>query len=108
MTVPTIQQTTGLDERFRVRDALAEWLKPYDWSHFGDLTRRHDGLSKGKWSEHKWAKDFKLFIRRLENVNQQRVNYAYNIERTHPEHVHLQILLGNISDSLTIQQIRSS
>lgn len=94
MSVPINQVST-------VSDHLGSWLDTYKWSHIGTLTSR-DPMSRDGW-----VRSFRKWIRRLENVNQKRVNFGFNIEETHSGHVHLHFVLGNISDGVTIERIRS-
>jgi hypothetical protein len=80
--------------------AYFDRLSPYEWTHIGTLTVRH------KWTKFNLEEAFQGWIRRLENDNQMRVNYVYNIEETEFGRPHVHFLLGNISGVLTVRRIR--
>ena len=76
-------------DRTERRD-VTEWLNSPEWTHIGTLTHPHHLGVFGLRSQFLW------FVRRLENLNQTRVNWIYSIERTTPTHLHIHFLLGNI------------
>lgn len=91
--------TGGLDHRMEFngtpmeriqKNEINEWLNSPDWTHIGTLTHPHQIGVFGLRNQFRW------FIRRLENFNQTKVNWFYEIERTTPTHLHIHFLLGNI------------
>ncbi len=88
---------TELNEN--VLGKMVKTLSPYDWTHIGMLTTKnhHKPINlEGAFS--KW-------IRRLENLNQKRVNHLFNIERTEAGTPHIHFLLGNVSDALSEKEM---
>ena len=88
----------------KTKDIFGEMLSeliPYDWNVIGTLTTKNS-LKKGTLEKRllKW-------VRRLENLNQKRVNYVFNIEQVEFGKPHVHFVLGNISDELTIKEMRS-
>ena len=95
MTVPTNQRSNPY--------VMAEWLSEYEWTHFVTLiTQKPTGAVDVKELVLAW-------IRRLESRNQARVNFVYSVETAHHQYdqAHAHVILGNITDTLTIDMLRS-
>ena len=94
----------GVQEHPYVLDQQNKWLQTQfhspDWSHICHLTTTHST------NPHSLEKSFLWWIRRLENLNQKRVNYLYSIERSSPAHLHIHCVIGNVS-GFTINQIKN-
>ena len=100
--------TSGVQEYSYVshqgsQDQINEWLRSFhssEWSHLCHLTTTQST------TQHSVEKSFRWWIRRLENLNQKRVNYLYSIEMSSPTHLHIHCVLGNISN-LSITQMKN-
>jgi hypothetical protein len=94
----------GVQEHPYVLDQQNEWLQTQfhspDWTHFITLTTTQSTTPQSL------EKSFLWWIRRLENLNQKRVNYLYSIEKSSPSHLHIHCVLGNVS-GLSINQIKN-
>ena len=87
----------------RLADAYAEWMKARHWDHFATLTFKaeHSPRSVEQYIGN-------TFIRHLERVSQQRIDYYGTVERgAINDRPHAHILLAG-TEGLSVETIRGS